>query len=190
MAGLPHYTSSKAAVNKFEPIFTNQFEVLITPPTAVVPPQGSPNNGNILLEHVKSIEGLAVDQNPGEITQQYKNAKRYYAGARPQRTGLDLTINFEVNLDENNSMYVFKTMRQWADLIYNPLTGALGLKKDYTGNILISVFNKAGDVHRRIRCKDCFIMTPLSQMDLNYTNTNLFALRVTWAVDYFDDVFI
>ena len=52
------------------------------------------------------------------------------------------------------------------------------------------VFNKAGDVHRRISCKDCFIMTPLSQMDLNYTNTNLFALRVTWAVDYFDDVFI
>ena len=78
MAGLPHYTSSKAAVNKFEPIFTNQFEVLITPPAAVVPPQGNPNNGNILLEHVKNIEGLAVDQNPGEITQQYKFAKRYY----------------------------------------------------------------------------------------------------------------
>ena len=150
MAGLPHYTSSKAAVNKFEPIFTNQFEVLISPPAAVVAPQGNPNNGNILLEHVKSVEGLGVDQNPGETFQQYKNAKRYYAGAKPQQTGFDLGINFEVNLDENNSMYVFKTMRQWADLIYNPLTGALGLKKDYTGTIVISVFNKAGDVHRRI----------------------------------------
>jgi len=190
MAGLPHYTSSKAAVNKFEPVFMNQFEVLISPPAAVVAPQGNPNNGNILLEHVKSIEGLGVDQNPGETFQQYKNAKRYYAGAKPQQTGFDLSINFEVNLDENNSMYVFKTMRQWADLIYNPLTGALGLKRDYTGTIVISVFNKAGDVHRRITCKDCFIMSPLSQMDLNYTNQNLFTLRVQWAVDYFDDVFL
>ncbi len=27
-------------------------------------------------------------------------------------------------------MYVFKTLRQWSDLIYNPLTGAMGLKKE------------------------------------------------------------
>lgn len=190
MAGLPHYTSSKAAVNKYEPIYTNQFEVVITPPASIVPPQGNPNNGNILLEHVKSVEGLGVDQNPGEITQQYKNAKRYYSGAKPGQTGFDLTINFEVNLDENNSMYVFKTMRQWADLIYNPLTGALGLKKDYTGTIVISVFNKAGDVFRRITCKDCFIMSNLSTMELNYTNTQIWPLRVQWAVDYFDDIFL
>ena len=190
MAGLPHYTSAKASVNKFEPVFTNQFEVMILPPTAVVVPQGNPNNGNILLEHVKSIEGLAVDQTPREVEQKYKNAKRYYAGAKPDRTTLDLGINFEVNLDSNNSMYVFKIMRQWSDLIYNPLTGAMGLKKDYCGTILISVFNKAGDVFRRITCKDCFIMTPLNALDLNYTNTSLFSLRVQWAVDYFDDVFI
>lgn len=190
MAGLPHYTTSKASVNKFEPIFTNQFEVLILPPTVINVPQGNPNNGNILLEHVKSIEGLAVDQNPGEVTQQYKNAKRYYSGARPPKTGIDITINFEVNLDDNNSMYVFKLMRQWADLIYNPLTGAMGLKKDYCGTMVISVFNKAGDVFRRITCKDCFIMTNLSAMELNYTSTNIFNLRVQWASDYFDDVFI
>ena len=62
MAGLPHYTSSKASVNKFEPVFLNQFEVIITPPAAVVPPQGNPGNGNILLEQVKSVSGLQVDQ--------------------------------------------------------------------------------------------------------------------------------
>lgn len=190
MAGLPHYTSSKAAVNKFEPIYTNQFEVVITPPASVVPPQGNPNNGNILLEHVKSVEGLGVDQNPGEIAQQYKNAKRYYSGAKPNQTGFDLTISFEVNLDENNSMYVFRTMRQWADLIYNPLTGAQGLKRDYTGTIVISAFNKSGDVFRRITCRDCFIMSNLTAMDLNYTNTQVFQLRVQWAVDFFDDVFL
>jgi hypothetical protein len=87
-------------------------------------------------------------------------------------------------------MYVYKTMRQWADLIYNPLTGALGLKKDYTGTIVISVFNKAGDVFRRITCRDCFIMAPINAMDLRYTGTEIYSLRVQWAVDYFDDVFL
>jgi hypothetical protein len=190
MAGLPHYTTAKASINKFEPIFTNQFEVLILPPTAITVPQGNPNNGNILLEQVKSISGLAVDQNPQEITQQYKNAKRYYSGARPAKTGIDLTVVFEVNLDDNNSMYNFKVMRQWADLIYNPLTGAMGLKKDYCGTMVISVFNKAGDVFRRITAKDCFISQPLTAMELNYTSQNLYTLTTNWASDYFDDVFI
>jgi len=190
MAGLPHYTSSKASVNKFEPIFLNQFEVTITPPTAIPVQAGNPGAANILLEQVTRVSGLQVDQNAGEITQQYKFAKRYYSGAAPQRTGLDVDIEFEINLNENNSMYVFKTLRQWSDLIYNPLTGAMGLKKDYTGNILINVFNKQGDIFRKINLRDCFPMTPIPEMALNYTQTSIYKLNLTWAVDYFDDVFI
>ena len=130
MAGLPHYNNSKAARNNYEPVFLNQFEVIITPPTAIPVQAGNPGSSNILLEQVTRISGLQVDQNASEITQQYKFAKRYYAGAAPQRTGLDVDLEFEINLNENNSMYVFKTLRQWSDLIYNPLTGAMGLKKD------------------------------------------------------------
>jgi len=190
MAGLPHFSSSKASINKFEPVFLNQFEVTISPPPAIPAPQGNPGNGNILLEQVTRVSGLQVDQNPGEITQAYKFAKRYYAGAAPARTGLDVDIEFEVNLDDNNSMYVFKILRQWSDLVYNPLTGAMGLKKDYTGNILLNVFNKQGDVFRRINLRDCFPMTPITEMALNYTQTGIYKLNITWAVDYFDDVFI
>jgi hypothetical protein len=190
MAGLPHFSSSKASINKFEPVFLNQFEVTISPPPAIPAPQGNPGNGNILLEQVTRVSGLQVDQNSGEITQAYKFAKRYYAGAAPTRTGLDVDIEFEVNLDDNNSMYVFKILRQWSDLVYNPLTGAMGLKKDYTGNILLNVFNKQGDVFRRINLRDCFPMSAIPEMALNYTQNNIYKLNVTWAVDYFDDVFI
>lgn len=190
MAGLPHYTSAKASINKFEPVFLNQFEVSITPPASVVPPQGNPGSGNIMLEQVTRVYGLAVDQNAGEVAQQYKYAKRYYAGAAPSKTGLDVEIEFEINLDDNNSMYVFKILRQWSDLIYNPLTGAMGLKKDYTGNILINVFNKSGDIFRKINLKDCFPMTPINEMPLNYTQMGIYKINVTWAVDYFEDVFI
>jgi len=146
MAGLPHYTSSKASVNKYEPIFLNQFEVTITPPTAIPVQAGNPGAANILLEQVTRVSGLQVDQNAGEITQQYKFA--------------------------------------------NPLTGAMGLKKDYTGNILINVFNKQGDIFRKINLRDCFPMTPIPEMALNYTQTSIYKLNLTWAVDYFDDIFI
>ena len=66
----------------------------------------------------------------------------------------------------------------------------MGLKKDYTGNILINVFNKQGDIFRKINLKDCFPMAPITEMGLNYTQASIYKIDIQWAVDYFDDVFI
>ena len=183
MAGLPHYQNSLFGINKYEPVYLNQFEVLITPPAPVL-------GGPILVEQVTNITGLAVDKAPAAVTQKYKFAVRNYAGAKPESTVFDLGVSFTVNLNDANSMYVFKTLRQWTDLIYNPLTGAMGLKRDYTGTIVISVFNKQGDVFRRITCRDCFPTTAIDAMELNYTDTTLYEIGLTWAVDYWDDQFL
>ncbi len=184
MAGLSHYQNSLSAVNKYEPVYLNQFEVTIIPPAAIA-------GGNILLQHVSKVNGLSLDKNPGTVQQKYKFAKRNYAGSKPENTFMDLSITFSVNLNDANSMYVFKTLRQWSDLIYNPLTGAMGLKNDYTGTIIISVFNKAGDVYRRITCKDTFPTKPISPMNLNYTSTDLYKIDdMVFAVDYWDDLFL
>lgn len=190
MAGLSHYNSSKASVEKYEPIFLNQFEVIITPPAAIPVPAGNPGNGNIMLEQVLSVGGFSPDKNPEEITQQYKNAKRYYSGAAPKETFMNLSINFEVNLDKSNSMYAFKVLRQWADLIYNPLTGGMGLKKDCCGTIIIKVFNKAGEVFRQVTCKDAFLMKSINPMDLDYTGTGIYKMEMEWAVDHWDDIWL
>lgn len=183
MAGLPHYQNSLFGINRYEPVYLNQFEVLITPPAPVL-------GGPILIEQVTSISGLGVDKTPKETTQKYKFATRNYAGAKPDTTTFDLTVNFSVNLNDANSMYVFKTLRQWTDLIYNPLTGAMGLKRDYTGTIVISVFNKQGDVFRRITCRDCFPITALDSMELDYTTEEIYEVKLNWAVDYWDDQFL
>lgn len=182
MAGLPHYQNSLFGINKYEPVYLNQFEVLITPPAAVL-------GGPILVEQVTSISGLGVDKTPAATQQKYKFAVRNYAGAKPDSTVFDLTVNFTVNLNDANSMYVFKTLRQWTDLIYNPLTGAMGVKRDYTGTIVISVFNKQGDVFRRITCRDCFPISPIGAMELDYAGTELYDISLQWAVDYWDDQF-
>jgi hypothetical protein len=162
----------------------NQFEVTIIPPAAVA-------GGEILLQHVSKVSGLSLDKNPGLATQKFKFAKRNYAGSKPENTYMDLSITFSVNLNDANSMYVFKSLRQWSDLIYNPLTGAMGLKTDYTGTIIISIFNKAGDVYRRITCRDTFPIKPISPMNLNYTSTDLYKIDdMQFAVDYWEDLFL
>jgi hypothetical protein len=184
MAGLPHFSNSLNSINRYEPVFLNQFEVSIIPPAAVL-------GGGILLQHVISITGLDVDKNPSFVTQKYKFAKRNYAGGKPDKTSLDLGIKFSVNLNEANSMYVFKTLRQWTDLIYNPLTGAQGIKRDYTGSIILSVFNKNGDVFRRITMRDCFPLKAIDPMELDYLNgTSLYEISMEWAVDYWEDLFL
>lgn len=182
MAGLPHYQNSLFGINKYEPVYLNQFEVLITPPAAVL-------GGPILVQQVTSISGLGVDKTPAATQQKYKFAVRNYAGAKPEQTVFDLTVNFSVNLNDANSMYVFKTLRQWTDLIYNPLTGAMGVKRDYTGTIVLSIFNKQGDVFRRITCRDCFPISPIGAMELDYSGTELYDISLQWAVDYWDDQF-
>lgn len=183
MAGLSHYKNSMSSINKFEPVFLNQFEVLVTPPAGVL-------NGNLLLEQVTNISGLDVDKNPSSIEQRYKFANRNFAGAKPDKTTLDLAIKFNVNLDDVNSMFTFKTLRQWTDLIYNPLTGAQGLKRDYTGTIVVSIFNKQGDVFRRITCRDVFPTAPITDMSLSYESSEIFSIDMKYASDYFDDVFL
>ena len=192
MAGLPHFTNSQAGIKLYELVFLNQFEVIITPPAAVTLNNTRFKGESILTQQVKKVSGLAVDIQPaGTSNQFYKFAERRYAGGAPSDTSVAFTMDFEVNLNEQNSMIVFKILRQWADLVYNPLTGAMGLKKDYVGSMVISIFNKQGDVFRRISLNNCFMITGLSTMELSYDQGEaLYSISTTWKADYWQDQFI
>lgn len=191
MAGLPHFTNSQAGIKLYEPVFLNQFEVIITPPAAVTLNNTRFKGESILTQQVKKISTLAVDIQPsGQAQQFYKFARRRYAGGAPGDTDVRFTVDFEVNLNDQNSMIVFKILRQWADLIYNPLTGAMGLKKDYVGSMVISIFNKQGDVFRRISLNNCFMVTDLSEMALSYETDAIYTLTTTWRSDYWNDQFL
>lgn len=185
---LPHYKNSKASTSKYEPIFLNQFEVILTPPTGIDPGVGN-NGANLMMEHVKKVTGLELDKNPGVVDQHYKFAKRRYAGSKPETTTQDIVIDFEVNLNEANSMYIFKTLRLWNDLIYNPMTGAMGLKKDYSGSGIITIFNKAGDIFRKVRIPVMFPMTAINPMELDYQSIELWSISVTFAAENIEDIF-
>jgi len=186
MAGLPHFRNSTAAMNKFEPVYLSQFEVIITPPPSIA--AGWP----LVMENILSIKGLEVNKVATTVEQKYKNATRSYSGGVPENTTIDITMDFEVNLDEQNSAYVYKSLRRWCDLVYNPLTGRMGLKRDYVGGpLIINYFNKAGDIFRQIKAPMVFPTTAISAIDTDFASNEIYKITgFTLRADYWEETII
>jgi len=185
MAGLPHYRNSKAAMQKFEPVYNAQFEVLLTPPAAVT-------GWTLVMENVIKVGGIEVNKVPAVVEQKYKSAKRSFAGGIVDDTSINITLDFEVNLDDSNSAYVYKALRKWCDLIYDPLTGRMGLKKDYTGGpLIINYFNKAGDIFRQVKAPVVFPTTPITPIESDFTNNDIYRISgFTLRADYFEETIL
>lgn len=173
----PHYTQAKASVNLYEPVYGNLFEV-----TVMTPFQPDPG---LILEHVKSIGGLQnVNPSVDAVNQKYKFADRSYAGM-PSQTFVDLSIVFTLNLDEANAMYLYKQLRDWYALTYNPLTGEMALKVEYVGTLIVVQYNRRGDIFRKITFKDAFPTGQPETMDsLDYESSDPQELTLNIRSDY------
>ena len=177
MSGLPHWNNSTAATQYYEPVFLNQFEVIITPPGVIT------QNVNLMVEHVLSIDGIPELTPTDLVEQKYKFAKRSFAAAVPTNTVADLTIKFTVNLNDNNEMYIYNILRAWGDLEYNPLTGSQGLKKDYWGELYLAIGNKHADIFREFRFKPVIPFGQLTPMILDYNSPNLYEITAKFRAD-------
>lgn len=185
MAGLPHYKNSKAAMGTFEPVFNSQFEITITPPGAVT-------DWPLTMENVLKVGGLDTNRLPAVVEQKYKSAKRSFAGGINENTTLDIQLDFEVNLNGANSMYVYKSLRKWCDLVYDPLTGRMGLKRDYIGtSVIVNMFNKAGDIFRQVKAYNPFPTTPITAMELDFSNNDIYRITgFTLRCDYWEETIL
>jgi hypothetical protein len=181
MATLPHYTNSKASVNKWEFVAGNLFEVTIIPPPGI-------SNRELLLEHVRTVGGLTTELGQEAVEQEFKTAKRSFLSTAPTNTVVDLAINFTLNLNDDNEMYVYKTLRDWKRVGYNPLTGEMGLKKDYSdAKIIVVMYNRIGDIHWQRTFHDCFINGDLPELALDYSSGDPLEMEVTFRSDYFTE---
>jgi hypothetical protein len=180
MAGLPHFLNSKAATKWYEPFYQNLFEVTILPPATVA-------GGSILIEHVNKIAGLTQDKGSETIEQKYKFASRSYASGTPTSTVNDLTVSFSLNLNDANELYVYKTIRDWFRLVYNPLTGEQGLKKDYIGTLIVTNFNRKGDIFWQRTFHDCMPKGDLPELGLDYGAGESVAMDVGFRSDWWEE---
>lgn len=185
MAGLPHYRNSQAAMAKFEPVYNAQFEITLQPPAAVT-------DWTLCMENVTKVTGVDTNKQPGVVMQKYKSSVRSFAGGMVDNNYCDIQLDFEVNLNDANSMYVYKALRKWCDLIYDPLTGRMGLKKDYTGGpMIINYFNKAGDIFRQLKFPVCFPTSVITPIESDFGNNDIYKIAgFTLRCDYFEETIL
>ena len=194
LIGLSHFKSSRVSMDLMEPIYLNIFTVQIALPSGI---GATEQETNLLLEGVQKVGGLDTNKNPGAVTQNYKYAQRSFAGSRPENTYIDLTLDFEVNLQYsanggNPGYTVLKTLRKWSDLIYDPLTGRTGLKKDYIApNATITLQDRAGNPHRQWIAYNLFPITNISVPELDYMSQDLYKITgYALRADYFSEIIL
>jgi len=190
--GLPHFNNSRASKGMYEPAWKNLFWVQIALPAGIA---ATDETTNLLLEEVQKVGGLDTNMVPGVTEQTYKFATRSYANAGPEKTTLDVTLDFNVNLawTESNPVdnYVIKTLRKWTDLIWDPLTGKMGLKRDYVADyVVITMHDKALNPYWQWTLYDVFPTKGIGSIDLDYTNKSdvVKVSGFTLRCDHWDEV--
>ena len=188
--GLSHFRSSRAAQELFEPVYKNLFTVQISLPPGV---GADDETSNLLLEGITNIGGLqshAFYTTP--VEQKYKWASRRFAAAKPEKTTMDVTFDFEVNVNKTPSVYTVKTLRKWCDLVYDPLTGRTGLKNDYTAShVIITLYDRGARPFWQWKLYHVFPMSSIPAVDLDFNAEDLYKITgFTLACDYWDETIV
>ena len=136
LLGLSHFRNSRVSTSLWEPIYQNLFTVQMTCPAGIT--EQSEERMNIILEGVTSLGTINASKAPGTVEQKYKFATRTFAAAVPaDGTTVDLSLHFHLNLSYDTGTpenYTYKFLRRWADIIYDPQTGRMSIKKNYICN--------------------------------------------------------
>lgn len=182
-----------------EPIYLNQFTVqlLLDSGSALQNSWGS-DDLNVVLEGVKNVGGLPnINSTGSPATQTYKYATRSFAGGKPDKTYTDIQINFQLNLagsDDtiaNYQNYTYRFLRQWSDLIFDPLTGRQGLKKEYAANqMIVTMHDRAGTPFWQWTFYSIFPTQALAAPALDYNSDALFETSQTFRADFWDEAML
>jgi len=188
--GLSHFRSSRAAQELYEPIYQNLFTVQIALPSGV---GADEETTSLMLEGITNINGLQSHSFPTNLAEQkFKWASRRFAGAKPEKTTMDVSFDFEVNVNRTPSAYTVKTLRKWCDLVYDPLTGRTGLKADYVSPwTLITLYDRGARPFWQWKMYYTFPMTGLPEVPLDYNNEELYKITgFTLACDMWDETIV
>jgi len=189
LLGLSHFRNSRVSTSQWEPIYQNLFSVQLTAPEGLQ--DRSDERVNTILEGVKSVGTISASKGSPVVEQQYKFAKRSFAGAQPESTTIDLQIQFQLNLSYDTGSpqnYTYNFLRQWVDLVYDPLTGRQGLKREYAaGSMTVTMHDRAGTPFWQFIFYQIFPTSPAPNPTLDYTSTSLLEGQMTFRADWWDE---
>ena len=191
LLGLSHFRNSRVSTSYWEPIYQNLFSVQLTPPDGLLSYEQD-RGINIILEGVQGLGAINASKASPATAQTYKFATRSFAGAAPSETYLDLSIAFQLNINTEDpfspSNYTYNFLRQWVDLVYDPLTGRQGLKKDYTAPVMtVTMHLRNGVPYWQWLFYGVFPTTGAPNPTLAYNSTSLMEGTMTFRCDFWDE---
>ena len=194
-----HFTSSKRSMDLDEPIYLNLWTAQLLSsdlPLGMLAQGYNQDDVNIILEGLRSVNGLDTQPGVGTATQKYKQAERGFAGGAPSKTHLELQLSFELNIKRNvdgtNDNYTYKFLRRWSDLTYDPLTVKMNIKKNFAAKAMTFLLHdKEGKPIHQWICYNLFPMSPIPNPQLSYDNGNIWqGFQITLWADTFDEAIL
>lgn len=194
--GLPHFTNISNVGSPGGPgtlpdevVYLNLFEITFILPVIL---QAQGRDPILLLENATKVNlggANLTSFDVGQAQQRFKYSTREFL-TTPTKTSGEITIPFQVNVNNQGSMEVWATLKAWYDLVFNSQNGSLHYKSDIISTIIVNQHDKKGVVIRRVTFQNCQIKS-LTGWDLDWAS-NAIVTDVTAAIvyDYFIDEYI
>jgi hypothetical protein len=190
---LPHYTQISNVSSPGGPgtlpdevVYTNLFEVTFILPVIL---QAQKRDPLLLLENATKISLNLTEHDVAEKVQRFKYSTRAFY-ATPTKTHGNLSIPFQVNVNNNGSMEVWNTLKAWYDLMFNSQNGSLHYKSDLIGTIIVNQHDKKGVVLRRVTFQNCQLFK-IGGYDLDWASNGIIEnVTADFTYDYFIDEYI
>jgi hypothetical protein len=182
---IAHYNNVKSHNENWEPIFKNLFEITFDLPATL---KRNSDDVTLLLESATSIN-LPTTPDLGTAVQRFKYSTRVFVGM-PEKTHIDdITIKFNANQNDQNSMYVWNILKAWYNAAWNQETGELGTKRELVGNIIVNQHNRKGDVIRRVTYKKVQLVG-IDGQDLSWDDSNsIMDITAKFVCDHWEDLY-
>jgi hypothetical protein len=193
---LPHFQNVKGSGFPGTPgslpsevVYLNLFEITFILPTILVEQGRDPI---LLLQNATKVNLGGANLTAfdvGQATQRFKYSTREFL-TTPTKTSGEISIPFQVNVNQAGSMETWTTLKAWYDLVFNSQNGYTHYKADIIGTIIVNQHDKKGVVIRRVTFNSVQLKS-LTGWDLDWSS-NAIVQDVTGAFiyDYFIDEYI
>lgn len=194
----PSLRNTTAGKMFYDPIHSSIFEVDFYGTTWSKPllysgKDASVNGTNILKilgEQVTDVQGLDSLIKVADVgNQKFLGTTNSYANPIVDDTSAEITINFNLNLTDNNDAYVYEFFRSWYKRIYDVNTGGRSLMKDYVcQGMRISEANRDGSIWREFIFGKVILKSVSGLDGLDYAANEARKLTCVFKVDWWDEI--
>jgi len=183
---IPHFTQLQTTNVNNEPVYPSLFEITFVLPTLL---QAEGRDPLALLENATKVS-FPLTPEIGSQAQRFKYSTRAYL-TLPEKTHMDVNITFNLNVNQDGSVFIWNTLRSWYDKVWNSQDGSTCYKRDIVGTIIVNQHDKKGFVIRRVTYHNCQIQS-IGDISLDWSqNTSIIEnVDVKFVSDYWTDEFI